>query len=82
MTNDPTQFYVTLFCNASQTLYPKNMLGSSTAHLAQLIDMGSTDGWEVGVCEVTCHPPNVGTYKDIKNVGATKALIYCDLISQ
>ena len=68
MANDPKHFYVTLLSNVSQTIYPTNTLVSFTAHLAQPIDLGSTDRWEVGVCEMTCHPPNIGTYREIKTL--------------
>jgi hypothetical protein len=60
-------FYITLFSNASQ--------------LAQRIDLGSTDSWEVGLCEFSCPPPATGKLKPIDVVGATNALVYCDLIA-
>jgi hypothetical protein len=44
---EPTHFYVTLLSNSSQELYPSNTISSFTVHLAQPIDMGSTDRWEV-----------------------------------
>jgi hypothetical protein len=56
-----THFYVTLLSNASQKLYSSNTLISFTVRLAQPVDLSSNDRWEVGVCEVTCRPFNVGT---------------------
>ena len=82
MTSDRNHFYVTLFSNGSQKLYPTNTLAAFTARLAQPIDLGSTDRWEVGVCEITCHPTNTGTFASVQVISANNALIYCDLISQ
>jgi len=64
-------FYVTLFSNASQDLYPENTIGVFTVELARPIHLGPNTNWEVGLCEFTC-PGAIG-----KGVG----LIYCDLIS-
>jgi hypothetical protein len=63
-------FYFTLFGNASQKTYPEITL--FTVQLAKLIDLGSTDRWEVVLCEFSCSPFYVGFM--------TNALIYCDLI--
>jgi len=41
-------FYITLFSNASQKPHPNNTLAEFTIQLAQRIDLGSTDNWEVG----------------------------------
>ena len=41
-------FYITLFSNASQKIHPSNTLSELTIQLAQRIDLGSTDNWEVG----------------------------------
>jgi hypothetical protein len=49
-----------------------NTLADFTVQLAQGIDLGSTDRWEVGLCEFSCPSFNV--------VGMIDALIYCDLI--
>ena len=62
MISDRNHFYVTLFCNGSQKQYPANTFAVFTARLAQPIDLVSTDRWEVGVCEFTCHPINTGTF--------------------
>jgi hypothetical protein len=78
--DQPRHFYVTLLTNASQTLYPANTLSTFKTHLAQPVDLGSDSIWEVGVCEVTCRPYNLGTFAKIQ-VSAENALIYCDLIS-
>jgi hypothetical protein len=79
--NEPTHFYVTLLSNVSQKLYPSNKLSSFKVHLAQPVDLGSIGRWEVGVCEVTCRPYNVGTYAKVQVISAENALICCDLIS-
>jgi hypothetical protein len=75
-----TRFYDILLSNASQKLYPANTFSSFTVHLAQSIDLASTDRLEVGVCEVICRHANVGTYKEIQVVTANNDLIYCDFI--
>jgi len=74
-------FYITLFSNASQKAYPKNTLAEFTIQLAQRIDLGSTDNWEVGLSEFSCPPPKSGTLRPIEVVGDTNTLIYCDLIT-
>ena len=58
--------------------YPTNTLSAFTTRLAQPIDQGSKDKWEVGVCDVTCHPGKIGTFTAIDVVSANNALIYCD----
>ena len=69
---DNRHFYVTLFSNASQTLYPENTLAAFTSELAQSIEFDPNDKWEVGLCEFTC-PQSLA--------GSTEyAIIYCDLI--
>jgi hypothetical protein len=73
-------FYITLFSNASQEVHP-NTLAVFKIQLAQRIDLGSTDNWEVGLCEFSCPPPKTGTLKPVSMVGDTSALIYCDLIT-
>ena len=82
MTGDPNHYNVTLLSNASQTLYPAITLRAFTTNLAQPIDLGSTNKWEVCVCEFTYHPFNTGTFASIQVVSASNALIYCELISQ
>jgi hypothetical protein len=82
MSSDRNHLYVTLLSNGKQKLYAANTLAAFTARLEQPIDMGSTDRWEVGVCEGTCHPGMVGTFTAIEVVSAKNALIYYDLISQ
>ncbi len=77
-----SHFYVTLLSNGSQKLYPANTLSAFTTLLAQPIDLGSTDRWEVGVCEFTCHPTNTGTFTPLQVISANNALIYCNLILQ
>jgi len=75
-------FYITLFSNASQKFHPKNTLAEFTIQLAQRIDLGLTDNWEVGLCEFSCPPPQKApNMKPIEVIGETNALIYCNLIT-
>ena len=41
-------FYILLFSNASQKVHSSNTLAEFTIKLAQRIDLGSTEIWEVG----------------------------------
>jgi hypothetical protein len=79
--NEPTHFYVTLLSNASEKLYPSNTLSSFKVHLARPVDLGSNSRYEVGICELTCRPTNVGTFGCVKVINENNALIYCNLIS-
>ena len=81
MPDGQNHFYVTLFNSASQDLFPDNTLGMFRIELAQTIYLGPKDRWEVGLCEFTCPPKNVGTMKAIEVVGNTNALIYCNPIT-
>jgi len=60
-------FYITLYSNASQTLYPDNTQTSFTCHLAQPIDLGSTSDWEVGLSEVSHFPPKRVVIKGVQS---------------
>ena len=81
MPNDRNHFYVTLFSNGSQKLYLGNTLATFIARLAQRINLGSMDSSEVGLCDFTCHPINVGTFAGLDGVSAQIAFFYCILIS-
>jgi len=75
-------FCITLFSNASQKLYPKNTLSEYTIQLVRRIDLGSTDNWEVGLCEFSCPPPlRSGNIKPIDVIGENNVMVYCDLIT-
>jgi len=75
-------FYVTLFCDASQKLHPKNTLAEFTIQLTRRIDLGSTDNWQVGLCEFSCPPPlRSGNIKPVDDIGESNAMVYCDLIT-
>ena len=82
MAGGQSHFYVTLLSKGSQKLYPTNTIAAFTTRLAQPIDLGSTDRWEVGVGEVTFHPAKIRTFTTIQVVSANNALIHCDFISQ
>jgi hypothetical protein len=79
--NEPSHFYINLLRKASQKHYPSKTLSSFKVHLARPVDLGSNSRWEVGVCELTCRPVNVGTFGGMSVLADNKALIYCDLIS-
>jgi hypothetical protein len=72
--NEPTHFYVTLLSNASQKLYPSNTLSSFKVHLARPVDLGSNSRWEVGVCELTCRPTNIGTFGAVQTMRSSTAI--------
>ena len=75
-------FYITLFSNASQKLHPDHTLAECTIKLAQRIDLGSTDNWDVGLCKFSCPPPlRSSNKKPVDVIGETNAMVYCDLIT-
>ena len=80
MTDVPNHFHVTLFSNALQKLLPDNMNNAFTSELAQVIDLGPDDRWEVGLCDFSCPPKNIGTLKPNTVVGGTNVIIYCNVI--
>ena len=82
MASLPNHFYVTLFSNASLILFSDNTVAAFTVKLAHPVDLGSTDNWDVGVCEVSYPPSKTGTVSSYNVVGTTNVLIYCNLISQ
>ena len=79
--NDPKYFYVTLFSNSSQSLYPTNKIVAFMVELPEPIELGLNDNWEVRLCEISYHPNTVGTLNCVKVVGDITALVYCDVIS-
>ena len=56
MNKDRKQFYVTLLCTASQHIYPDNTHYDFIVELAQTIDLGNKDNWEVGLSEYASPP--------------------------
>ena len=77
---DRDHFYVTLFSNASQDIYPDNKIAAFTTQLAQPIRLNPSEIWEVGLSElsysVTSWQPKVLDMRSFMN-----ALMYCDLIA-
>jgi hypothetical protein len=66
----------TLLCLAMpRRKHPDNSLAEFTVQLAQRIELGLTECWEVGLWKFSCPPP-----KPIDVVGTPNALVYCDLI--
>ena len=80
MTDVPNHFYVTLFSNSSQKLFPDNTINAFTSELAQVIDLGPDDRREVGLCEFSCPPKSIGTLKPNTVVGGTNVIFYCNVI--
>ena len=80
MVNEPKHFYVTLFSNASQELFPENTKSSFTIELPQPIHLGPNDTWKVGLCEFTYPPKFRGTISPTMIIGDTNAFIYCNVI--
>ena len=70
---DRDHFYITLFSNASQQIYPDNKIGAFTIQLALPIRLDPSEIWEVGLCELSsARQPRADN---------TDALVYCDLIA-
>ena len=82
MTGLPNHFHITLFSSASWEIYKQNKLSAFTVKLAQPIYLGPNEKWEVGICEISCFPPNVGNLRPVLVLGETNVLIYCNLFSQ
>ena len=77
-----SNFYTTLFGNASQDLYPDNTIAAFTTKLAHPLDLGS--GWEVGVCELSSPPSESSIYlkgNEVAAVGGDYGFLYCDFIA-
>ena len=74
-------YYVTLFSNSTSKIYYDNTLSAFTIKLAKPIDLNYAEKWEVGISEVTCPPPIVGTGLPLTTVGNTHVLVYCNVIS-
>jgi len=79
--NDSKLFYVKLFNNTLQCLYPANTISAFTFEFPLSIEVGPNDKWEVGLCEISYPPNTVGTLKSVEVVGDTPILVYTDLIS-
>jgi len=71
---DRDHFYITLFSNASQHLYPDNKIAAFTIQLARPIILDPSEIWEVGLYEISS-PSTVQVEVN------TNALVYCDLIA-
>ena len=75
---DHDHFYVTLFSNASQDIYPYNKIAAFTTQLAQPIKLDPTEIWEVGLCELS-YSANLQQLQLLDFHYFVNALIYCDL---
>jgi len=71
---DRDHFYITLFSNTSQHIYPDNKIAAFAIQLAQPIILEPSEIWEVGLCELT--KPSTLPVGD-----NTDALVYSDLIA-
>jgi hypothetical protein len=80
MNDEVNKFYVTLLSTAFQTLF-----SSDTQRLYSRISTNHTFGFERqvgrGICELACPPPKAGIYAAFTVVGASRAVIYCNLTS-
>ena len=72
---------MTLLSTASQHIYPDNTHYDFIVELAQTIDLGNNDRWEVGLSEYACPPPKPGTHHAFAVIRQSRALIYCNLIA-
>ena len=72
---DRDHFYITLFSNASQDIYPDNKIAAFTIQLAQPIRLDASEIWEVGLCELSYS----ATQQQSVN---SNALVYCDVTAQ
>ena len=50
---DRDHFYITLFSNTSQDMYPDNKTAAFTIHLAQPIRLDPSEICEVALCELS-----------------------------
>jgi hypothetical protein len=50
-------------------MFPDNTLTAFTIHLAEPIELGLTDKWQVGVSEFSCPAAKTGTYQAFEIVG-------------
>jgi hypothetical protein len=80
MSDDPNNFYVTLFSTASHELFPDITHAAFTNEMAQTIDLDRKYKLEVGLSEITCPPPAVGNVIPVLVIGDTNSLIYCNVI--
>jgi hypothetical protein len=77
MYTDKHLFYVTLFSNASKTLYPENAVGTFKTELVQSIGLDPNDKWEFGLFEFSYPEISVVAHK----IGESEnAIICCHLI--
>jgi len=77
---DRDHFYITLFSNASQDMYPDNKITAFTIQLAQPIRLDPSEIWEVGLCELSYSASP--QQQQILNLNYfVNALMYCDLIA-
>jgi len=70
---DRDHFYITMFSNDSQHIYPDNKIAAFTIQLTQPIILDPSENWEVGLCKLSSARQLLGDNTD--------ALVYCDLIA-
>jgi len=76
---DRDHFYITLFSNASQDIYP-DKIAAFTTQLAQPIKLDPSEIWEVGTCELS-YSANLQQLQLLDFHYFVKALLYCGLIA-
>jgi len=79
---DRDYFYIALYSNASQEIYPDKKISAFTIQLAQPIKFDLSEVWEVGLWELyypaTELALNTGPLEDVED--NSHALVHCDLI--
>ena len=78
----PIHFYATICSSALQSLYLDDSIVAFTVELAQPIELGPSDIWEVRLCELSYHPNHVGVFKTSSVIGGNTIFIYTVVISQ
>jgi len=77
---DRDHFYITLFSNASQDIYPDNKIAAFTTQLAQPTKLDPSEIFEVGLWEVS-YSANLQQLQLLDFYYFANALMYCDLIA-
>jgi hypothetical protein len=74
---DRDHFYVTLLSSSSLHVYPGNTIAAFTSQLAKTTELGPSEKWEVGLCEISY---SLDEPAAAVSIGDTNAFVYCDLI--
>ena len=77
---DRDHFYITLFSNAFQEIYPNNKIAAFTIQLALPIRLDPSEICEVGLCELS-YSASPHHLQILSLNYFVNALMYCDLIA-